>query len=164
MECQRAGVKAGAFQNPEDELNGHICPMDDVPIRGHRNRRFCCNGCKDRASNLRSAYNLTPRQYRDIVEATGGKCPICLKAPTSWQVDHNHSSLRVMGAVCINCNVHALAYTFHDPAFIRRLLDFVENPPALAAGVDALAKEQENKPGLHKVWGRNPYKRKRDPQ
>lgn len=154
MDCQLAGVKAGAFQNPEDELNGNVCPLDDVPIRGHANRRFCSNTCKDRAARLKHHYNLTPKQFRAMVDATGGVCPICTKRSTSWQVDHDHSTLRVMGVVCIACNTGSLASTYHDVAYVRRLLAFLESPPALAVGVDVLASVEHNKPSqLHKTWG-----------
>jgi len=160
MDCQVAGVKAGAFQSPDDEPNGHICPMDDVIVRGHANRRFCSNGCKDKAKDMRSKYNLTPAQYRAIIDANAGLCPLCKGRATSWQMDHDHNSLRVMGAVCSNCNVRGLAYTYHSIEYVRRLLDFLEHPPALRAGVDALANPDVQVPSqLHRTWG---YRKKKN--
>jgi hypothetical protein len=58
-----------------------------------------------------------------------------------------------MGTVCTACNIGALAYTFHDPAYVRRLLDFLEHPPALKLGIDIKAPESKVKPSnIHTVW------------
>ena len=155
MDCQNEGSKRGAWQNPDDELNGHVCPLCDTPIRGRHNRRFCSNTCKGRVAALKSQYGITPEQYRQMVDDCAGRCPICLKRPTLWNVDHAHKTKQVMGAVCTACNVGALAFTFHDVEFVRRLLDFLENPPALRLGIDVQAPELK-RPGtdanIHKVW------------
>lgn len=153
MDCQAKGVRAGAWQNPEDELNGHVCPMDDTPIRGHRNRRFCSNSCKDRASTLRNKYNLSPAQYRELIANTGGKCPICGDTPTSWQVDHNHSTGKVTGVVCIGCNVGVLAYSNHSIEYVKSLLAYLSETPAERAGIDArVPPEYDQKSNIHKRW------------
>lgn len=155
MDCQQAGVKAAGFQNPEDPPNGHVCPMCDTPVRGHRNRRFCSNGCKDRTSRLKHSYNLTPQQYRRMVDAMEGRCPLCRNRVTQWHVDHAHKGGRVMSVVCAACNVGALAMTYHDVEYVERLLDFLRNPPALGVGVDVHVPEGSTKPSnLHRVWGR----------
>jgi Recombination endonuclease VII len=159
MDCQIAGVRSGAWQNPEDELNGHICPMDDVPIRGHRNRRFCSNTCKDRTQALQRKYGLTVPQFRALVESTGGECPICKNHATQWHVDHNHTTRLVMGVVCSACNVGALADTYHDADMIRRLLLFITDSPASQLGIESYAPEGSDHPSnFHKTWG---YKSKK---
>lgn len=149
MSCQQGSTLP--FQNPDDPLNGHICPMCGTPCRGHANRRFCSRGCKERKQALKINYNLTPQQYRAMVDATGGKCPICGKRPTQWQVDHDHRTGKVTGVVCKACNVGALAMTYHDTAFVKRLLDYLKQPPAEQVGVDVIA--PRNVPSkLHKRW------------
>jgi len=146
------------FQKDDDPLTGKVCPVDDVPIRGASNRKFCSNRCRDKAGRLRNAYGLTVEQYRQLVEDTGGRCPLCRNLATMWQVDHNHKTREVTGVVCIACNVGALAYTFHDVEFVDRLRAYLTESPAARLGIHSLVPEKYNKPSnLHKTWG---YKRK----
>lgn len=152
--CQGESTADRAFQDESAPLNGHICPMCDTPIRGHVNRRFCSETCKGRASRLKLSYNLTPAQYRALVEATGGRCPICLKKPTMWPVEHDHKTLQITGVVCTACNVGALAHTYHDVEFVRRLLAYLEDPPAVRVlGSPVYASEKRSKPSnVHRIW------------
>lgn len=154
MECQVKNNTETRFQNPEDELNGHICPLCDTPIRGGGNRRYCSAKCKERCSALRRNYGLSPEQYRALVDATGGRCPICKRKPSSWHVDHNHKTGMTTGVVCSPCNIGALATTNHDIEMVRRLLEYLENTPAERLGIEARG-TAPTKPasGLHKRWG-----------
>jgi hypothetical protein len=158
-ECQSESNHERRFQDPSDELNGFICPLDDTPIRGHRNRRFCSTSCKDRAASLRKNFGLEVDQYRLLVESTGGRCPLCLNRVHTWHVDHNHRTRKVAGVVCAACNVGPLAYSYHDVEFVRRLLAFLELTPAERLGIQAMAPESYNKPSqLHRTWGNKPRK------
>lgn len=160
IDCQVEHGQTHKFQNPEGELNGRICPMCDTPIRGHANRRFCSNTCKDRVKVLKTKFNLTPEQYRKLVADTGGRCPVCGNKPTQWHVEHNHRTREVTGVVCGRCNVGALANTYHDIAFVERLLDYLKNPPAQRVlGEIVLVPEglKESQPNVHKMWT---YRRK----
>lgn len=64
---------------------------------------------KSKWSAIKRQYGLTREQYDEILRSQGGKCPICLncmetrgvKAPC---VDHCHSTGRVRGLLCRNCN------------------------------------------------------------
>lgn len=153
--CQAVGV--AKFQDPEDDLNGFVCPLDDVPIRGHVNRRFCSTTCKDRVSALRKKYSLGVVDYRRMVDDTGGRCPICAQRVTTWQVDHNHATRLTTGVVCINCNTGSLAYSGHDVEYVRRLLAYLTETPAKRLGIVAVAPEttEANRPSqLHRTWGR----------
>ena len=152
MSCQQTSTLP--FQNSGDPLNGHICPLCDTPCRGHANRRYCSRGCKERVAGLKSNYNLTPQQYNAMVADTGGVCHVCGNRPTQWQVEHSHRTGKVTGVVCKACNVGALAMTFHDTAFVRRLLDYLENPPAERLRIHVTVPEQGNKRGsqIHKRW------------
>lgn len=160
--CQNSYAQANAFQDDEAPLNGFICPLDDVPIRGHKNRRFCSLTCKDRAGELRTKYGLSVEDFRRMVAATGGKCPICGDRPTVWQVDHNHKTRLTTGVVCINCNVGLLAHSRHDLDRVRNLLRYLLDTPASQLGIVALAPvteanlKIERNPNLHKVWRGKP--------
>ncbi len=156
MSCQATSTLP--FQNSDDSLNGHICSLCDTPCRGHANRRFCSRPCKERVGTLRRKYNLTPQQYKDMLADAAGVCPICGKHPTQWQVEHDHRTGKVTGVVCGACNVGALAMTFHDTSFVRRLLDYLESPPAERLGIHATVSKQRDSAAqkrgspLHKKW------------
>lgn len=153
MDCQNQYAKAHRFQDESAEPNGNLCPVDDRVVRGRANRRFCSSRCKEKVSALRKKFNLTIEEFRALVDAAEGRCPICQKRPTEWHVDHDHRSGKVMGVVCAACNVGALAYTYHDPDFIRRLLAFIENSPASQMGVDRAVPDGVHAPSqLHRVW------------
>lgn len=147
-----------SFQDPEAPLNGKICPVDDVPIRGKAHRQYCSSSCQGRAKSLRSTYGLTVEQYRAMIPADG-LCPICRKRPTVWNVDHDHKTGLTMGVCDTACNVGALAATYHDVEFIRRLLEFVENSPAKRLGIVAVAPPSNKKSNLHDRWNHNRFAR-----
>jgi hypothetical protein len=160
MNCQHAGVMAGAFQDETAALNGNICPMCDTPVRGRANRLFCSITCKDRIAVLRRKYHLTPEQYKKLVADTGGFCPICKEIPTVWQVEHNHITGEVTGVVCIGCNVGLLAHSRHDVKRAQGLVDYLTETPASRLGILSIVTEQESS-NLHKVWKRSKSKRRR---
>lgn len=67
---------------------------------------------QDRAMQLRLKYGLSLEQYDTMVEAQGGRCAICEKAPPfnsgrngqCLHVDHDHQTGAVRGLLCNNCN------------------------------------------------------------
>lgn len=154
-ECQSEHSQEHKFQNPEDEPNGYICPLDGTVIRGHKNRRFCSASCKDRVRSLNRNYGLSVEDYLRLIEAANGRCPLCQNRVHTWNVDHNHQTRKVVGVVCAACNVGPLAYTYHNVEFVKRLLAFLEETPAQRLGIDATVPEEFNKPSnLHRTWGR----------
>jgi endogenous inhibitor of DNA gyrase (YacG/DUF329 family) len=151
--CQGDGVKAGAWQDETADLNGNVCPLCDTPIRGHRNRKFCSNSCKDRVSTIRNKYRLTVEEYRKLVDDTGGRCPICGDRPTVWQIEHDHNTGSVTGVTCSPCNIGLLAYSNHDVSRVESLLSYLKNTPASRLGIDAkVPSDYDQKSNLHKRW------------
>lgn len=151
--CQQVSNRTRAEDLTDAPLNGSICPGCDAPVRGHANRRFCGISCKDLAARLRKRFNLTLEQYRALVDATGGMCPICAEETSRWNVEHNHATGVVYGVVCTSCNVGVLAGSKHDVELARRLLRYLENPPARdRIGDVVVPAEQESK--LHTMWSR----------
>lgn len=160
-DCQNDARAESWFQDETAEPNGRVCPLDDVPIRGHANRRYCSEGCKNRVTSLRSKYGLAVEDYRRMVAELAGRCPLCQNRVRQWHVDHNHRTRRVTGPVCLNCNVGALAATFHDVGYVRRLLAYLEYPTADRLGIDALAPVEATRPSnLHRVWNRADNRRR----
>lgn len=149
MDCQRQST--AKFQNPEDLPTGHICPLCDTPIRGHANRRFCSQTCRNRVADLRTRFGLEVSDYKRLVADTGGRCPICKKRATQWHVDHNHTTSKVTGVVCGGCNVGPLAYSLHSVELVESLLAYLLRTPAERLGIDATASRSEPST-LHKRW------------
>lgn len=50
-------------------------------------------------------------QYNTMVTLQNGRCKICTRLPKTMplQVDHDHRTQRVRGALCFNCNHRLLA-------------------------------------------------------
>lgn len=153
-DCQRTGLAVGRFQDSEAELNGHVCPLCDTPIRGHKNRRFCSAKCKDRVSALSKRFGLTVQQYRALVDATNGVCPLCNCHPKYWAVDHDHRTGLVTGVVCTPCNIGILASSRHDLDRVQRALAYLTLTPATRLGITARAPEgkKADASNLHKMW------------
>lgn len=143
------------FQDSALELNGHTCPVDDTLIRGHANRRFCSMRCKEKARNLKLKYGLTVEQFRALVAATGGRCPICTKRPTEWHIDHNHQTGKVTGVVCGPCNIGPLASSLHRIDLAQRVVDYLTLNPAAQLGIDVVVPDNKARTSsqLHKRWG-----------
>lgn len=143
----------GLRQDPEAPLNGHDCPLCDEPLRGSPLRRWCSDRCSQRAKRLKRYYGLTVDQYRAMVEATGGVCPICRDRPgPDWHVDHDHRTGKVVGVLCMDCNSRIVASVQHSLSTARRLVDYIANPPAELAGVFAQGRGRPGESQLHRVW------------
>lgn len=153
MSCQVQHGIEHKFQDEFSPLNGHICPMDDVPVRGHANRRYCSNKCKDRARTITS-FGITVKDYRALIDAAGGTCPICKEPTDRWQLDHNHETGKVTGVVCISCNVGLLAYSQHSVSRAQGLLDYLTIPSVERLGIQVspVGHRQAQRSNIDKVW------------
>lgn len=89
---------------------------------------------RDRDRYLRRTYGLTLQQYRRMVQAQGGVCAICRRAPRPGRplhVDHDHRTGRVRGALCFRCNHRLLGRGLEDAdlhaaaaAYLQRTVDW----------------------------------------
>jgi hypothetical protein len=61
-----------------------------------------------REGHLRRVFDLTGAEYQALLDAQGGGCALCGRAPRvgrSLHVDHNHETGAVRGLLCFRCNV-----------------------------------------------------------
>lgn len=72
---------------------------------------------------LRHRYGITREQADGLVAAQDGVCAICKKAPPR-HVDHCHSSNRVRGLLCFNCN-QGLGRFEDDVPTLRRAIEYL---------------------------------------
>ena len=63
-----------------------------------------------RRKHLMKKYGITEGQYMDMFLLQGGKCICCGRPPKKNRlaVEHDHSTGRVRGLACFNCNKHII--------------------------------------------------------
>ena len=54
---------------------------------------------------LLKVFGMTPANYFGLLETQGGRCPICSAGLANPMIDHCHSSGKVRGLLCWDCNV-----------------------------------------------------------
>lgn len=100
-----------AFKHPDAD-------RPDTQDIQRRNQRY----------NLRK-FGLTPEAYVALVEAQGGGCAVCgverCGDGRRLHVDHDHTTGRVRGVLCAECNT-SLGKMRDDPSLLRRLADYAE--------------------------------------
>lgn len=97
--------------SPSEKLfNCETCGKSTYMNHGGRNKRWCDN-CRpnikeyQRSWGLKNLYNLTPKQYNEILAAQNGGCAIC-GSTKRLAVDHSHDSKQVRGILCFRCNTN----------------------------------------------------------
>lgn len=130
-----------------------MCPVCDASLEGaHAGRVFCNDRCKDRARNWRT-FGLAVHEYRQLIEAQGGKCPICRRNVKRWVLDHNHETGETTGATCTNCNTQLLAYCYHKESIAENLRAYLENPPVRSMLGERRYVGPESISNLDRMWG-----------
>ena len=101
----------------------------------------CSQECADRLATNRYLlrnYNITLAEYEQMSAAQGHKCYICQGEGflmASWHkvklvVDHCHTTGKVRGLLCHNCN-RALGLFQDSPESLKRALDYLEGAPRI---------------------------------
>lgn len=83
----------------------------------HYKSRFCCFECKvkftglrhkstgrNRDASLLNKYGITLDTYNQLVKDQNDSCAICYEIPEKLFVDHDHSTGRIRGLLCMKCN------------------------------------------------------------
>lgn len=89
----------------------------DRPRRPQRHRGYY----------LKKAYGLTVAQYDEMVAACGGKCAVCGRIPRERErlhVDHNHTTGKVRGLLCNQCNA-GIGLLGDAPEGLRRAIEYL---------------------------------------
>lgn len=91
---------------------------------------------KERRARLRllHRYGLTGEQYDRLLVKQGGGCAVCAidcgtKTNPTLHVDHNHTTGKVRGLLCQNCNT-AIGSFREDPALLLRALAYLQHHSA----------------------------------
>jgi len=54
---------------------------------------------------VKTKYGISGEEYIMMVNERHGRCDICGNTPTELCVDHNHTTGKIRGLLCINCNM-----------------------------------------------------------
>ena len=81
--------------------------------KGNGRRVNVCHSCryktrnqdyKDRRGAIQNGYTFIKGQKQQLLSDQNGLCAIC-KSSTNLVVDHDHSTGKVRGILCRNCNI-----------------------------------------------------------
>ncbi len=87
-----------------------------------------------RTFNLKKNYNMTPKEYDDMMESQSGVCGICGNAesalhsngtPYRLSVDHCHTTGEVRGLLCHSCN-RAIGLLKDNVDVLRKAIDYLK--------------------------------------
>jgi len=84
-----------------------------------------------KASLIRKRYNISLEDLSNLLDSQKGCCVICKKSlifpdsTRSYHIDHNHSTGKVRGLLCPNCNV-SLGNAYEDVTILRSMIEYLE--------------------------------------
>jgi hypothetical protein len=113
--------KAWSKANPE--RRSEIVARNETK-RGDLNRK------SRRNSKLVRGYNITDAAYTQLLEKQNGGCAICgsrtvgMKTRTNLFVDHDHSTQRIRGLLCNDCNL-GLGRFKDRPELLQRAAEYL---------------------------------------
>ena len=85
-----------------------------------------CERERSRQRNL-SIYGLTEATFDTLLAAQGGVCAICGTVPRGryrFDIDHDHDTGRVRGALCRRCNL-ILGHVGDDPGLLHAAAEYL---------------------------------------
>ena len=125
---------------------GTVKPLTEFYKTGRKNgdeRHYECKECAKarvkqrhcpetyRRQHLKRAYGITPEQYDELLEKQNGKCACCgadkpgnSRRDKYFAVDHDHSTGKVRGLLCHNCNT-ALGLIRDNPQTLTSMLTYL---------------------------------------
>lgn len=115
-ECKRIRNKTNREKRGEDWLNYR---------RNYAKKRRRENRCY----NLRNTYGINLEEWESLFKLQGSVCKICKtpKEPSmGWHTDHCHTTGKVRGILCHNCNT-GLGKFLDDPKLLRLAVNYLEN-------------------------------------
>jgi hypothetical protein len=76
-----------------------------------------------RRAMLKAKYGMTLEEYDLLLAQQGGRCALCPRE-TNLHIDHDHTTGRVRGILCIKCN-HALGVLGDDLPGLDRATSYL---------------------------------------
>lgn len=134
MKCKRCEVMK-VIEEPDrrtkDKLRyGKYChECRKIVKREYYSKWANANKDRIRNSHLKYHYGITTEDYNRMFNSQDGKCAICNTHQSELDkvlsVDHNHTTNKVRGLLCVNCN-HALGALREDSQIINGMLNYLK--------------------------------------
>lgn len=70
-------------------------------------------------------YNISQEDFESLLEQQDGRCAICSSVLQKPCIDHCHSTSKVRGILCQNCNT-GLGMFNDSPSNLRKAADYIE--------------------------------------
>lgn len=81
--------------------------------------------------NLKKKYNLTVDEYTTLLKAQKGVCAICGEECTRrLAVDHNHTTGKVRGLLCNNCN-RGIGHLQDNSNLLKKAAEYIDHHSCL---------------------------------
>lgn len=81
---------------------------------------------KEKLRKIKQIYKLSGDKYLQMIKNQNDSCKICKKTNIVLEVDHCHTTLKVRGLLCSQCNV-GLGSFFDRPELLREAANYLEN-------------------------------------
>ena len=93
-------------------------------------KRYRANLSKIQDYQMRYRYGIGMEEYKSILSAQGNKCAICGSTKANrksdrMHIDHNHSTGKIRGLICSNCNT-ALGLVKDSIETLGRMIEYLE--------------------------------------
>ena len=108
-----------------------VCGIEYTPEAP--SQKYCSSGCRGRNAYYVRNYGITEEQYIQMKQDRDYKCDICKgkgfiigknNHTEKLAVDHCHTTGKVRGLLCHNCN-RALGQLKDDTAILQRAIDYL---------------------------------------
>jgi hypothetical protein len=87
----------------------------------------------ERSYAFMKRYGITEAGRDELLASQGGVCAICASTSSgskkNWHIDHNHTTGKIRGILCANCNV-SLGAARDDISRLRKMIDYLEKHSA----------------------------------
>jgi hypothetical protein len=106
----------------------------------------CRSVTQSRRKRLKQLYNMTPREYVELLEAQRYRCAICDRKPSKpMHVDHQHAEpMIVRGLICASCNT-LLGLARDLISTFEGAIAYLREPPAQRAFPGRVASPEANR-------------------
>lgn len=105
-----------------------LFPLNNKKINGR------CSWCRECRSVYRSA--IRRGKYRHCITDENLKiyltenkvCNICNEASNKMFIDHNHTTNKIRGLLCMKCNL-AIGHFADNISLLKKAIEYLQNPP-----------------------------------
>ena len=87
-------------------------------------RKRYYDSIKGKASKLKYFYGMTVEEYRKLEIEQNNRCAIC-KDVKQLCVDHEHTTGRIRGLLCRNCNT-AVGMIYDNPQIALNIIEYLK--------------------------------------